>query len=152
MGYLTIWLWTRETSNVGLTAEKLQKLTKDITADFLTYCCYSLYNCYFIYEAFRFTVYLLVDLCRTVLKNNHLEQRNLSKKSEIRFMRHTRINLFNKYGKPVYFIKKEGSALNSSISLKNEVWFHKYIQEKELPEIIESVPNFFTILRHYMIT
>ena len=86
---------------------------------------------------------MLVDLCRTVLKNNHLEQRNLSKKSEIRFTRHTTINLFNNYGKPMYFIKKEGSDLNSSISLKNEVWFYKYIQRKELPEIRESVPNFF---------
>ena len=86
---------------------------------------------------------MLIDLCRIVLKNNHLEQRNLSKKSEIRFRRHTTINLFNKCGKPVYFIKKDGSALNSSISLKNEVWFYKYIQRKELPEIRESVPNFF---------
>jgi hypothetical protein len=59
-------------------------------------------------------------------------------------MRHTIINLFNKHGKPMYFIKKEGSSLNSSPSLKNEVWFYKYIQRKELSKIKESVPNFFT--------
>jgi len=94
-------------------------------------------------KLFGLLIYLLVDLCKIVLKNNHLEQRNLSKKSEIRYMRHTTINLFNKYGKPMYFVKKEGSGLNSSISLKNEVWFYKYILRKELPEIRESIPNFF---------
>lgn len=58
-------------------------------------------------------------------------------------MRHITINLFNKRGKPMYFIKKEASSLNPSISLKNEVWFYKYIQRQGLPEITESVPNFF---------
>jgi hypothetical protein len=93
---------------------------------------------------------MLIKECKVALKNNHLEQRNLSKKSEIRYMRHITINLVDHYGKHLYFIKKQGPGFNFPAPLRNEVWFYNYIsRQKELFKIKEYIPNFFGYDKEY---
>jgi thiamine kinase-like enzyme len=86
---------------------------------------------------------MMIEECKVVLKNHHLEHRSLSKKSEIRQMRHTTINAVDNRGKHLYFIKKEGQGFKLPFSLKNEIWFYNYIsRQKELFKIKEYIPNF----------
>jgi thiamine kinase-like enzyme len=93
---------------------------------------------------------MLIKECKVALKNNHLEQRNLSKKSEVRYMRHITINLVDHYGKHLYFIKKQGPGFNFPVPLRNEVWFYNYIsRQKELFKIKEYIPNFFGYDKEY---
>lgn len=87
---------------------------------------------------------MLIEECKIALKNHRLEQRSLSRKSEIRQMRHTTINLVDHRGKHLYFIKKQGQGFKLPFSLKNEIWFYDHIsRQKELFKIKECVPNFF---------
>jgi thiamine kinase-like enzyme len=85
----------------------------------------------------------MIEECKVVLKNHHLEHRSLSKKSEIRQMRHTTINAVDNRGKHLYFIKKQGQGFKLPFSLKNEIWFYNYIsRQTELFKIKEYIPNF----------
>jgi thiamine kinase-like enzyme len=87
---------------------------------------------------------MMIEECKMALKDHHLEHRSLSKKSEIRQMRHTTINAVDHCGKHLYFIKKQGQGVKLPFSLKNEIWFYNYIsRQKELFRIKEYIPNFF---------